>query len=117
MVVWIDHRSASASEVLASALHDNCRAVLFGENSFGKGLIQGVFGLADGNGIIITVAKYETPAGDDINGKGVSPDVLGDVGKTWLGVVTTSPDPEMREEVWTMARERLGGALCKSAAH
>jgi C-terminal processing protease CtpA/Prc len=44
--------------VLTGGLHDNCRALVAGDRSFGKGLIQGVFGLNDGSGLIVTVAKY-----------------------------------------------------------
>ncbi|CAM9535163.1 unnamed protein product [Chrysoparadoxa australica] len=75
LVVLIDKKSASASEVLASALQDDCRALLQGSKSFGKGLIQAVYGLADGSGLILTVAKYETPRGFSIQGTGIAPDV------------------------------------------
>lgn len=74
VVVWIDGRSASASEVLAGSLRDNCRAVTMGQQSFGKGLIQGVYGLKNGAGLVMTVARYETPAGNDIQGIGITPD-------------------------------------------
>ncbi|CAN0355218.1 unnamed protein product, partial [Ectocarpus sp. 4 AP-2014] len=50
-------------KVLAGALQDDCRAVLRGERTFGKGLVQAVYGLADGQGLILTVAQYETPRG------------------------------------------------------
>jgi C-terminal processing protease CtpA/Prc len=54
-------------------LQDNCRGVITGSgHSYGKGLIQGVFGLSDGGGVIITVASYRTPAGTEIQGKGVT---------------------------------------------
>mmetsp|Transcript_25310 Transcript_25310/g.53964 ORF Transcript_25310/g.53964 Transcript_25310/m.53964 type:complete len:336 (+) Transcript_25310:3-1010(+) len=76
MVVWIDGLSASASEVLAGSLHDNCRAVTMGDKSFGKGLIQAVYGLKNGAGLVVTVAKYVTPSGSDIQGKGIIPDIL-----------------------------------------
>ncbi|KAG5176587.1 ClpP/crotonase-like domain-containing protein [Tribonema minus] len=56
----------SAFEVLAGALHDDCRALLMGTRSFGKGLIQAVYGLSDGSGLIVTVARYETPRGTNI---------------------------------------------------
>jgi carboxyl-terminal processing protease len=75
MVIWIDGRSASASEVLAGSLHDNCRAVLQGEQSFGKGLIQAVYGLKNGAGLVLTVARYVTPSGSDIQGVGIKPDL------------------------------------------
>lgn len=54
-------------KVLAGALQDDCRAVLRGERTFGKGLVQAVYGLADGQGLILTVAQYETPRGTYIH--------------------------------------------------
>jgi carboxyl-terminal processing protease len=77
IVIFIDGLSASASEVLAGSLHDNCRAVLMGEKSFGKGLIQAVYGLKNGDGLVLTVARYVTPSGQDIQGVGITPDYVG----------------------------------------
>ena len=79
LVVWIDGTTASASEVLAGSLHDNCRAVTMGSQSFGKGLIQAVYGLKNGAGLVLTVARYVTPAGTDIQGVGITPDIQGNV--------------------------------------
>ena len=73
--VWVDQGTASSSEVLAAALRDNCRASVVGGTTYGKGLIQGVFGLSDGGALFETVASYSTPAGDEINKRGVIPDV------------------------------------------
>lgn len=56
-----------AAQVLAGALKDNGRATVAGERTFGKGLIQTVVELSDGSGVAITVARYQTPAGTDIN--------------------------------------------------
>jgi len=75
LVVWLDGLSASASEVLAGALHDNCRAVTVGSTSFGKGKIQAVFGLGNGEGMTMTVAQYVTPKGTVIQAHGLVPDV------------------------------------------
>lgn len=75
IAIWVDGRSASASEVLAGALRDNCRAVVMGDTSFGKGLVQAVYGLENGYGLVLTVAKYLTPNGTDINKVGIVPDV------------------------------------------
>lgn len=75
LVVLIDEGSASASEILAGALQDDKRAVLVGNKTFGKGLVQSVRPLGDGSGLAVTIAKYFTPNGRDINKKGIEPDV------------------------------------------
>ncbi|KAL4187297.1 hypothetical protein AMTRI_Chr09g38310 [Amborella trichopoda] len=74
VMVLVNNRTASASEIVATALHDNCRAVLVGEKTFGKGLIQSVFELNDGSGVVVTIGKYVTPSHMDINGNGIEPD-------------------------------------------
>ncbi|GMN61472.1 hypothetical protein TIFTF001_030562 [Ficus carica] len=74
LAVLVNKGTASASEILAGALKDNKRAVLFGEPTFGKGKIQSVFQLSDGSGLAVTVARYETPAHTDIDKVGVIPD-------------------------------------------
>jgi len=74
LIVLINQGSASASEILGGALRDNKRAILVGQKSFGKGLVQRVHRLPDGSGINITIAKYLTPNGTDINKKGIKPD-------------------------------------------
>jgi carboxyl-terminal processing protease len=76
LVVLVDGSSASASEILSGALQDNNRAVLVGTQTFGKGLVQSVRGLGDGSGLAVTVAKYLTPSGRDINHAGIEPDVV-----------------------------------------
>jgi len=75
LVVMVDGGSASASEILSGALQDNKRAVLVGTKTFGKGLVQSVRGLGDGSGLAVTIAKYFTPSGRDINKHGIDPDV------------------------------------------
>ncbi|CDY35162.1 BnaA09g17990D [Brassica napus] len=74
LIVMVNNRTASASEIVASALHDNCKAVLVGERTYGKGLIQSVFELRDGSGVVVTIGKYVTPNHIDINGGGIEPD-------------------------------------------
>lgn len=76
LVVLVNQGTASASEILAGALHDNGRAKLIGEKTFGKGLIQSLFDLSDGSGLAVTVAKYETPNHTDIHKLGITPDQL-----------------------------------------
>lgn len=76
LVVLVDGGSASASEILSGALQDNKRAVLVGTQTFGKGLVQSVRRLGDGSGLAVTIAKYLTPSGRDINKEGIPPDVV-----------------------------------------
>ena len=75
-VVLVDGASASASEILSGALKDNKKAVIVGSKTFGKGLVQQIVPLPNQTGINITIAKYLTPAGFDINKKGIEPDVV-----------------------------------------
>lgn len=75
LVVLVDHNSASASEILSGALRDNNRATIIGDTAtYGKGRIQSVFELQDGSALFVTVAKYKTPNGTDIDMKGILPD-------------------------------------------
>ncbi|MBV9388223.1 MAG: S41 family peptidase [Chroococcidiopsidaceae cyanobacterium CP_BM_ER_R8_30] len=76
LVVLVDGGSASASEILSGALQDNHRAVLVGTKTFGKGLVQSVRSLGDNCGMAVTIAKYLTPDGHDINHKGITPNVV-----------------------------------------
>jgi carboxyl-terminal processing protease len=76
LVILINKGSASASEIMSGALKDNQRAILVGENTFGKGLVQEVKSLSPFKaGLNITVQKYLTPNGTDINKKGIAPDI------------------------------------------
>ena len=75
LAVLVDHWSASAAEVVAAALQDNDRAVLVGESTFGKGLVQTVRPLGNGGALKLTTGRYLTPIGTDISGVGVRPDV------------------------------------------
>ncbi len=76
IVVLINKGSASASEILSGALKDNHRATIVGEQSFGKGLVQEINKLPDEAGMNITIQRYLTPSGTDINKKGITPDVV-----------------------------------------
>ena len=74
MVVLIDEGSASASEVLAGAIHDNDRGILIGETSFGKGTVQTWQQLSNGGGLRMTIARWLTPDETWVNEEGISPD-------------------------------------------
>ncbi len=76
IVVLINGNSASASEVLTGALKDHGRAVVVGERSYGKGIVQKIFPFADGSGMSMTISKYYTPKGDCIHGVGIEPDYV-----------------------------------------
>ncbi|OKH40933.1 peptidase S41 [[Phormidium ambiguum] IAM M-71] len=76
LVILVDGGSASASEILSGALQDNNRAVLVGTKTFGKGLVQSVRPLGDGSGLAVTIAKYFTPNGRDINHAGIAPNIV-----------------------------------------
>ncbi|GGA06602.1 carboxyl-terminal processing protease CtpC [Okeania sp. KiyG1] len=75
LVIMVDGGSASASEILSGALQDNERATLVGTKTFGKGLVQSVRGVGKGAGLAVTIAKYFTPSGRDINHEGIKPDI------------------------------------------
>lgn len=75
LVVLVDGGSASASEILSGALQDHDRAMLVGTKTFGKGLVQSVRELRGGAGLAVTIAKYLTPDGRDINKEGIHPDI------------------------------------------
>jgi len=74
LTLLVNKGTASASEVLAGALRDNNRARVLGETTFGKGLIQTLVPLSDGSAVSVTVARYQTPSGADINKVGIVPD-------------------------------------------
>jgi len=75
LVVLVNEGSASASEIVSGAIRDNKRGKLVGNKTFGKGLVQSMRTLVDGSGLTVTVAKYLTPNGIDINKFGISPDI------------------------------------------
>ena len=76
IVVLINNGSASAAEIFAGALKDHKRAIILGENSYGKGSVQSIIPLKNGGGIRLTISKYYLPSGKSISEVGVTPDIL-----------------------------------------
>ncbi|MFQ5549264.1 MAG: S41 family peptidase [Woeseia sp.] len=76
MVVLVNSGSASASEIVAGALQDHHRAMVVGEATFGKGMVQTVIPLSKGRAIKLTTSRFYTPSGDSIQGSGISPDIV-----------------------------------------
>ena len=72
----INNGSASASEIFAGALKDHKRAIILGENSYGKGSVQSIIPLKNGGGMRLTISKYYLPSGKSISEVGVTPDIL-----------------------------------------
>ena len=97
IVILINGGSASASEIVSGALHDNGRAVLLGTQTFGKGVMQVIIPLRDGSALKLTTAKYFTPSGESIQAKGITPDIT---------VNHVAPVLEKKEEPSQRLREK-----------
>ena len=76
VVVLVDGATASASEIVSGALKDSNVAVLVGEKTYGKGMVQKIYPMPNQTGMNLTIAKYLTPNGSDINKKGITPDYV-----------------------------------------
>ena len=122
LVILVNEGSASASEILSGALQDNHRAVLVGQKTFGKGLVQSVRGLSDGSGMTVTIAKYLTPSGRDIHKHGIDPDVSvkltdQEAQKLKLEDLGTRKDPQYRVAENTLVKKLNGqGSQAKADA-
>jgi carboxyl-terminal processing protease len=111
LVVLINGGSASASEIVAGALHDHKRATLIGTRSFGKGSVQTIIPLGTGNGALaLTTARYFTPSGHSIQALGVKPDieVLQDVPDELKGRTELKGEASMRGHLSAEGAEQTG---------
>ena len=111
LVVLINGGSASASEIVAGALHDHKRATLIGTRSFGKGSVQTIIPLGTGNGALaLTTARYFTPSGHSIQAKGITPDieVLQDVPDELKTRADTKGEASMRGHLSAEGAEQTG---------
>jgi len=107
VVVLVNRRSASASEVVAGALQD-AGVQLIGERTFGKGTVQLVYEFDDGSGLRLTVARYLTRNGREVEGVGLVPDVAVPFG---LAVVGTPSDPQLQRAMNVVAEMLRRAAL------
>lgn len=89
LVVLVNGGSASASELVAGALHDNGRAILIGEQTFGKGSVQQIRSMSDGSELRVTIARWYTPDNHNINGEGIIPNIVIELNE---GALLTSED-------------------------
>ena len=114
LVVLVDSNSASASEILAGALKDNKRASVIGTKTFGKAVVQSVHSLSDGSGLAVTIQHYFPPNGEDINHKGINPDIQ--IGLTQAqekqmesnpNLRATSDDPQYKQAIATLTTNIL----------
>jgi carboxyl-terminal processing protease len=102
LVVLVNGGSASASEIVAGALHDHKRATIIGTRSFGKGSVQTIIPLGAGNGALaLTTARYYTPSGRSIQAQGIAPDIE----------ILQDVPPELKGRMDTMAESQMRGHL------
>ncbi|MGL5176102.1 MAG: S41 family peptidase [Cetobacterium sp.] len=111
LIVLINEGSASASEIVSGAVKDYKRGLLIGEKTFGKGSVQTLLPLPDGDGIKLTIAKYYTPSGVSIHGTGIEPDILVEEKDDFLffnGFVTNINEDETKENRNEIIKEVKG---------
>jgi carboxyl-terminal processing protease len=99
LVILVDNASSSATEILSGALQDNKRAVLVGSRTFGKATVQSLRPLEDGSGLAVTIAKYYTPKGKNIEKQGITPDVIVNLSN------------EQKQDLWANQQEKIGTLL------
>lgn len=116
LIILINEGSASASEIVSGAIKDYKRGILLGEKSFGKGSVQTLLPLPDGDGIKLTIAKYYTPNGVCIHGKGIKPDILVEEKDDFLffnGFITNVNESKIKENRDKLIKEIEGEKAAK----
>ncbi len=113
VVILVDGGSASASEILSGAIQDNKRGVLVGEKTFGKGLVQSVRALSDGSGLTVTIAKYLTPNGRDINRNGIEPDIKSKLSEEQIAEFTATDLATAKDIPYIVAETELVRSIKK----
>ena len=111
VVVLVNGASASASEILSGALKDTHKATLVGRKTFGKGLVQKVVPLPNQTGVNVTIARYLTPNGTDINKLGIKPDI--EVGNEFDFFVGNQKDEQLEKAKEVLNNDKRIGALKK----
>ena len=114
LVVLVDRYSASASEILTGALKENGRATVVGTRTYGKGTVQSVHSLSDGSGLAVTIAQYYPPSGEDINYKGIAPDIDIDLSAEQKAIFSANPslwgtdaDPQYTKAIQILQQDNL----------
>lgn len=111
LIILINEGSASASEIVSGAVRDYKRGILLGEKSYGKGSVQALIPLPDEDGIKLTIAKYYTPSGENINGKGIEPDIKVEEKNDFLfydGLITNINEEEKEKNREKLLKDAVG---------
>ena len=110
LVLLVNERSASASEVLGGAIRDTGVGTLVGTQTFGKGIVQNLFYLSDGTAVKLTVAKYFAPGGESIHGIGITPHVIVEMSESlsrMIGHITLEEDVQLQAAI-EVIEEKIG---------